>query len=734
VFRDASAIRCVLSARRTLQEDAAVRLIQQEVRSWIIRRRFRTVVRMVIQRKEQLMLISRWQQKNVRQKQAVRVIENAWRSTLSRRRWHRVIMEARKDPERVRRAQAAAKVAQKQLHKEIQRRRLHAQSSSTSSMRAGSSNSLLGEDYPFNEPTNENNLQFCEESISEKGEKLIKAGTVIKLVEMLTSPTYTEAAYCEHFLTTFTDFMTPMMLFTLLRRRWCVPRPEKIESEANWKQTVLHPIQSCICQVLIMWCEKNFATIVDTPTLRERMVKFVEQDVRKIFSVAATAILEAIENGDQAAETGGFRNTDEYFMFLSQAPPPILPKKVRKAWDRGEDISSLVVGLSDVPPLEVARQLTLIDDNLFRSIRPKECFGQAWNRKGRDRTAPNITATVERFNQVSNWVATELVVERDLRSRVKKLDLMVSWMLACYELQNFHATLQFVTALNSSSVSRLRNTWAEWRKQHRKRADEYDQVCEQLSMLGNFTTYRQLLKEVKPPCIPLIAVALSDFTFLDDGNPDHLVAEDGGELINFQKRRMMGTQLADLFRFQQPYCFQPLSPIQVLLLNGSYLTEKDQYLQSLESEPRDGSKPNEALASSNPLIRSSVDGSVAKRPRSNSRRPATICAPAGSLEGGAPFSSSAVLSMSTAISPALQSMQDLSRAPVGSPGAHHSRSGSLEMNRRRSSIDMSRKQNTDSPSPLSRLRRRTATAASLLGMDKSDNKDKGDNKDHDESK
>jgi RasGEF N-terminal motif len=55
-------------------------------------------------------------------------------------------------------------------------------------------------------------------SVSESGEKLIKAGTVLKLVEMLTSPTYTELVYREHFVTTFTDFMTPMMLFTLLRR------------------------------------------------------------------------------------------------------------------------------------------------------------------------------------------------------------------------------------------------------------------------------------------------------------------------------------------------------------------------------------------------------------------------------------------------------------------------------------------------------------------------------------
>jgi hypothetical protein len=92
----------------------------------------------------------------------------------------------------------------------------------------------------------------------------------------------------------------------------------------------------------------------------------VEQHVRVTFSVAANTILTEIQNGVEAVHTGGFRTTDEYFMFLAQAPPPLLSRKLRKAWDRGESLTALVVGLSDVPPAEVARQLTLIDDMLFR--------------------------------------------------------------------------------------------------------------------------------------------------------------------------------------------------------------------------------------------------------------------------------------------------------------------------------------------------------------------------------
>ena len=55
--------------------------------------------------------------------------------------------------------------------------------------------------------------------------------------------------------------------------------------------------------------------------------------------------------------------------------------------------------LFDISPVELSRQLTLIEFAKFRAIEPKECLGQKWNKKEKDQ-APHILTVIKRFNQV----------------------------------------------------------------------------------------------------------------------------------------------------------------------------------------------------------------------------------------------------------------------------------------------------------------------------------------------
>lgn len=76
-------------------------------------------------------------------------------------------------------------------------------------------------------------------------------------------------------------------------------------------------------------------------------------------------------------------------MFSVKPPKPILPKRTN-------------FDIMDLDPIEVARQLTLLDSEIFRSISPMECMGQPWNKSNAIVNAPSITKMIQRYLTIRN--------------------------------------------------------------------------------------------------------------------------------------------------------------------------------------------------------------------------------------------------------------------------------------------------------------------------------------------
>ena len=110
-------------------------------------------------------------------------------------------------------------------------------------------------------------------------------------------------------------------------------------------------------------------------------------------------------------------------------------------------------------PKELARQLTLIEYKLFTSINPSECVAQHWMSKKKEELAPNILKMISRFNEVSNWVASEIVKCTELAQRTAVLKMVIDIAEQCYELNNFNAVMEIISGLHSSSVFRLKASW-----------------------------------------------------------------------------------------------------------------------------------------------------------------------------------------------------------------------------------------------------------------------------------
>jgi son of sevenless-like protein len=71
---------------------------------------------------------------------------------------------------------------------------------------------------------------------------------------------------------------------------------------------------------------------------------------------------------------------------MAPPPPPIMPKLNKK------------LKLLDIDPLELARQLTLMESQLYQKIKPMECLQRS--REQRTENVDNITTVIQTSNRV----------------------------------------------------------------------------------------------------------------------------------------------------------------------------------------------------------------------------------------------------------------------------------------------------------------------------------------------
>ena len=63
---------------------------------------------------------------------------------------------------------------------------------------------------------------------------------------------------------------------------------------------------------------------------------------------------------------------------------------------------------------------------------------QAWSKASLKAQAPNILNLIDRFNQVSQWVGTEILREQRLKERAKVLRCFIDIAWECFEINCFN--------------------------------------------------------------------------------------------------------------------------------------------------------------------------------------------------------------------------------------------------------------------------------------------------------
>ncbi|KAJ3185669.1 hypothetical protein HDU87_000293 [Geranomyces variabilis] len=244
----------------------------------------------------------------------------------------------------------------------------------------------------------------------------------------------------------------------------------------------------------------------------------------------------------------------------------------------------------DIPQKDIARQLTLMDSEVFRGVTREELASIAWTGPEKLTRAPAIVATTQHFNQVALWVAEQIVLAEKIKRRFQLVCHFIGVAKYCLDLNNFNGLRSITAGLQSTPVHRLERTWA---MVGRREKAMFDKMCDLMSPLSNSESYRRRLAEAKTPCVPYLGTWLGDLTFLnecikkerDDPTRAHQAAE---------RQAQIDGLLDDIARYQSHSVYpqlEPVPPIQELLSSFQlsadvHKIEDDQYQRSRIVEPK----------------------------------------------------------------------------------------------------------------------------------------------------
>ncbi|KAL7271979.1 cell division cycle-related protein [Rhizina undulata] len=404
----------------------------------------------------------------------------------------------------------------------------------------------------------------------------VKGGTLAALVERVTRHDMLDSNFISTFLLTYQSFTTATELFNELVKRFTIQCPAGLTATdfKIWTEKKQKLIRVRVLSILKIWLEQHWMEGLDDGArdLLKKMYTFAK-DVMLPQLSGTNRVMELIETRLEGREPEMKRMV---LNMVSQPPPPILPKSLKK------------LKFLDVDALEFARQLTIIESRSYGKLKPTECLSKGWSKQpvpGCPDPAENIRSIIMQSNRLTNWVAELILGQTEVRKRVIVIKHFIAIAEKCRLLNNFSTLTAILAALQTASIHRLKRTWEHVPT---RTSTILGQMNTLMGATMNFAEYREMLHIVNPPCVPFLGVYLKDLTFVADGNDDYIKGTD--QLINFGKRSKTATIIREIQQYQSvPYALQPV-PELIDWITQQMVAARDvneMYETSLSLEPRE---------------------------------------------------------------------------------------------------------------------------------------------------
>jgi len=224
---------------------------------------------------------------------------------------------------------------------------------------------------------------------------------------------------------------------------------------------------------------------------------------------------------------------------------------VQEAMYKGNHVPFILSYGSDV----LFNQMTLIERDLLLSVDWKEVLDTQWDKPiepysswlrllldSEGKTGLEIVTL--RFNLVTNWIISEILLCKDLTVRVLTISRFIHLGIVCKKRQNYATMFQVTLALTAPIIRKMKSTW------NAVEAGDLlvlKELKDATSPANNFKDIRDQMDVAVPSkgIIPFIALDLSDLTLNSERSDTITVPTDANEeeegepyeLINFDKFR-----------------------------------------------------------------------------------------------------------------------------------------------------------------------------------------------------
>ncbi|EGC35032.1 hypothetical protein DICPUDRAFT_152685 [Dictyostelium purpureum] len=436
---------------------------------------------------------------------------------------------------------------------------------------------------------------------------------IAKMIERATSDYYYDTSYIQDFLLTYRCFVQPQQVFELLLTRYIANSPDNFSSDLNnWKK-VQRVIQLRVIIFFKRWIdyypqdfleenmEENLSEFdkisaqqnASTALLMNNTISTNEslQDPKLItelqkkrtelheslnnssdgaYSINTENILNTIQGSKIKLNLSGNsinnnnnsnNNSDEqngnncnYQYPVSIIPPPTISEYLE---------------VTDIHPLELARQITIINSIHFNRIKGREFLEYIWE-KCRDEQSPyvgssfvdiipaeNIHSFVKKCNDLSRYVSTEVLKNTQLQKRVATIERFIETADKLLSHYDYAGVFSIIEPLCDSSIERLSETWKNVSPKILSLFEQLKSLC---SKENDHKKYREALLDTKPPSIPNIQLLLDELSFIETSSPRLLP----GGIVNFFHYRQISRKILQSQQLQK-HIFRSLPSIQKAL-------------------------------------------------------------------------------------------------------------------------------------------------------------------------